>query len=155
MTAGGEVNPASVISKLTLLTLHFPNLQIIWSKGPAHTADIFKNLKKTQSGISSDPDLQKIAKIGKVGGNELDVFDDEDDEFNRFMPTEFLKKLPGIDSNNILEVAKKAKNMVSLCKLGEEDLKKSIGPRSARELKVFLDKKVEIFKNSDNREDEC
>lgn len=104
-TAGGEVNPANIISKISLLTLHFPNLQIIWSKGPQHTADIFKDLKRTQTGLQKDPDLQKIAKIGKVGdlNGENDAYEDnnEDDEFNRFMPTEFLKKLPGIDSNNI------------------------------------------------------
>ena len=47
LTTGGEVNPASVISKITLLTLHFPSLQIIWSKGPQHTAEIFKDLKKS------------------------------------------------------------------------------------------------------------
>lgn len=46
-TTGGEVNPSSIISKLSLLTLHFPNLQIVWSKGPQHTADIFKELKRT------------------------------------------------------------------------------------------------------------
>ena len=47
MTAGGEINPASVISKLSLLTLHFPNLQIFWSKGPSHTAEIFRELKRS------------------------------------------------------------------------------------------------------------
>jgi DNA excision repair protein ERCC-4 len=47
MTTGGEVNPTSIISKLSLLSLHFPNLAIIWSKSPSHTADIFKELKKT------------------------------------------------------------------------------------------------------------
>lgn len=43
---GGDLNPASIISKITLLTLHFPTLSIIWSKGPAHTAEIFKDIKK-------------------------------------------------------------------------------------------------------------
>lgn len=67
--------------------------------------------------MTKDPDLQKIAKIGKVGDAEVDTFDggDEDDEFNRFMPTEFLKKLPGIDSNNIMEITKRVRNMVDLC----------------------------------------
>lgn len=117
MTAGGEINPASVISKLSLLTLHFPNLQIFWSKGPAHTADIFRELKRSQTGVTKDPDLQKISKIGKVGDSELDSYEnnDEEDDFNRFMPTEFLKKLPGVDSNNIRELTKKVRNMVELC----------------------------------------
>jgi len=38
---GGEISPASIISKLTLLTIHMKKLRIIWSKSPAHTADIF------------------------------------------------------------------------------------------------------------------
>jgi ERCC4-type nuclease len=70
------------------------------------------------------------------------------------MPAEFLKKLPGIDSNNIFEVTKKVKNVVELCKMKEDDLKKIIGPRNARELKVFLDKKVEIGKGSNDRDDD-
>lgn len=39
-----------------------------------------------------------------MGDSEFDTYEgnaDEDDDFNRFMPTEFLKKLPGVDSNNI------------------------------------------------------
>ncbi len=40
--------------------------------------------------------------------------------------------------------------MVELCRLTEEDLKKLIGPRNARELKVFLDKKVEVNKDYNN-----
>ena len=39
----------------------------------------------------------------------------EDNEFNRFMPTEFLKKLPGVDSNNIQALTNKVKNMMELC----------------------------------------
>ncbi len=59
---GGDINPGSVISKLSLLTLHFPQLQVMWSKGPAHTADLFKELRRQSSaflgGISvKDPDL--------------------------------------------------------------------------------------------------
>lgn len=144
MTAGGDINPTSLISKLTLLTLHFPNLQIIWSKSPAHTADIFKELKKSSNGFAKDPDLQKIAKIGKVGDSELDNYDNEDDDFNRFIPTEFLKKLPGIDSNNIIEVTKKIKNMTELCEISEEKLRLIIGPKNAKELKTFLETKIEI-----------
>ncbi|MFN9909806.1 MAG: hypothetical protein ACK56F_27430, partial [bacterium] len=34
MASGGDISPASVISKLSLLTLHFKKLQILWSKSP-------------------------------------------------------------------------------------------------------------------------
>jgi ERCC4-type nuclease len=62
------------------------------------------------------------------------------------MPTEFLKKLPGVDSNNIAEITKKVRNMVELCEIKEDDLKKMIGARNAKELKSFLERKVEIGK---------
>ena len=62
------------------------------------------------------------------------------------MPTEFLKKLPGIDSNNIREITKKVRNMVELCQMEEDELKKIIGARNAKELKSFLERKVEIGK---------
>jgi ERCC4-type nuclease len=74
--------------------------------------------------------------------------DDEDDDFNRFLPFEFLKKLPGIDSNNINEITRNTKNMVDLCAMNEDDLKKLIGPRNAKELKNFIEKKVEIIKDN-------
>ena len=64
------------------------------------------------------------------------------------MPTEFLKKLPGIDSNNINEVMRKCKNIVELCEMSEEDLKKLIGVRGAREAIAFLERKVECVKGA-------
>lgn len=73
---GMEISPVSIISKISLLTLNFPKLQIIWSKGPSHTANIFKQLKNTQTGLQRDPDLQKIARIGKVGSLENDAMED-------------------------------------------------------------------------------
>ena len=62
------------------------------------------------------------------------------------MATEFLKKLPGIDSHNIHQVTRNVRSLTDLCKLSEEDLKKFMGPKNAKELKVFLDKKVEVVK---------
>jgi hypothetical protein len=57
---------------------------------------------------NNDPDLQKIARTGKLGVDDEDA-DDSDDEFNRFMPVEFLKRVPGLDSSKLTELAKKGK----------------------------------------------
>lgn len=43
-----------------------------------------------------------------MGDNELSDDDDEED-FNRFLPTEFLKKLPGIDQAKLPAIIKLAK----------------------------------------------
>jgi len=52
--------------------------------------------------------------VGDLSGEGEDD-NNEDDEFNRFMPTEFLKKLPGVDSNNIHALTNKVRNMLELC----------------------------------------
>jgi DNA excision repair protein ERCC-4 len=150
---GGDVNPGSIISKITLLTLHFPSLQIIWSKGPSHTAEIFKDIRKTAvlGGVSTkDPDLQKIAKIGTVGegGIAEDEAEEQDDDndYKKYLPSEFLKRLPGIDSHNINKVTKNVKTLVELSKMSEDDLSKIIPIKNAKELRKFIDKKVEVLK---------
>jgi len=52
----------SLISKLCLLTLHFPRLRIIWSRSLHATADIFRALKVNQD----DPDPVTAAAVGEL-----------------------------------------------------------------------------------------
>ena len=152
---GYDISPASLISKLTLLTVNFKKLRLIWSKSPAHTAQIFQALKRLYKG---DPDLNRIEKRGKVGdhqnqgeGNLSDgaAADDEDADFNRFMPQEFLKRLPGLDESKVKALAKKGKEkgirtIVDLCGAETEQLSEIIGQKSAREVKAFLERKIEF-----------
>ena len=156
-TAGAEISAQSVISKISLLTLHFPNLQIIWSKGPMHTAEICRDLKKNLPGANKDPDLLKIEKIGKVGSIDLDGDANEQNEegdFNRLMPREFLKRVPGVTSNNINVIMKSVKNIIELVRLHEDDLKGIVGPKSAKLIRNFFDTKVGggIYGDSDDEE---
>jgi len=55
------VQQHSLISKLCLLTLHFPRLRIIWSRSLHATADIFRALKVNQD----DPDPVTAAAVGE------------------------------------------------------------------------------------------
>ena len=155
VTAGAEISSQSIISKISLLTLHFPNLQIIWSKSPKHTAEICADLKKNLVGAQKDPDLQKIEKIGKVGtieietdaaqGSQLESLENPNqnsDNFNRLMPREFLKRIPGVTSNNINIIMKSVKNMIELVRLPEKDLKELVGSKNAKLIKNFLETKV-------------
>ena len=97
--------------------------------------------------------MQRIAKIGTVGEGTLEgtengnIAAEDDNDFKRFLPTEFLKRLPGIDSNNINKIIKNIRTMVDLSKLPEEELKIIIGAKNSRDLKVFLEKKVELVKD--------
>ena len=55
----GQAN--SLISKLTLLTLHFPRLRLIWSRSLHASADLFRALKSNQD----DPDPLVAASVGE------------------------------------------------------------------------------------------
>ena len=43
----GEINSNDTISRLTLLTMHFPRLRILWCQSPYATAELFEELKVT------------------------------------------------------------------------------------------------------------
>ena len=45
---GQDIAAGSVISKLVLLTLHFPTLRILWMRSPYMTALMFDELKQNQ-----------------------------------------------------------------------------------------------------------
>jgi ERCC4-type nuclease len=58
---GLDIESNNIISKLVLLTQHFPKLRLIWSKSPYETAQIFLSLKEnkpepTESDIPSSSD---------------------------------------------------------------------------------------------------
>lgn len=57
---GDDVSPTNIISKLSLLVLHFPRLRIIWSRSLHATAEIFMSLKTNQD----EPDEKKATRVG-------------------------------------------------------------------------------------------
>ena len=65
------------------------------------------------------------------------------------MPTEFLKKLPGVTLSNIGDVAKRVRNLIELCSMSEEELAKVIGPKCAKELISFIENKLDDVNNFD------
>ena len=117
-----------------MLTLTFPGLQILWSTGPAHSAALLKKLKSTFK--SQAPDLHRIARIGKVATSDEyeDECNEEDEDFKRYLPLEFIKRLKGITKENIQEVMKGCRNIIELISLREDELEKIIGESDAKKL---------------------
>ncbi|KAG4403845.1 hypothetical protein GLYMA_01G204533v4 [Glycine max] len=92
---GDDVTPNSIISKLSLLALHFPRLRIIWSRSLHATAEIFASLKANQD----EPDETKAIRVG-VPSEEGIVENDVRAENYNTSAVEFLRRLPGVTDSN-------------------------------------------------------
>ena len=94
---GGEVRKDSIISKISMLSMEFPTLRILWSRSPHETLKIFKKLKRNHQEVDVD-------KAIEIGSNE--ALDDllgakkEDENGVNDAAIKMLRKLPGVNANN-------------------------------------------------------
>ncbi|KNE65850.1 hypothetical protein AMAG_09818 [Allomyces macrogynus ATCC 38327] len=79
-TSGQESLPA----KLTLLTLHFPKLKLLWSTSPTASAELLDDLKRGRD----EPDAQIAAAVGLDGAPEGAQF--------HTTPHDLVRSLPGV-----------------------------------------------------------
>ena len=68
-----------------------------------------------------------------------EIKNEKNESYNRLMPREFLKRIPGINSYNIQKIINNVKNMIELVKMSEDQLSDLIGQKSAKMVKDFLD----------------
>ena len=87
-------------SKLVLLVSHFPRLSIIWSRSPAHTAEIFDTLKAGRP----DPSPEYIAADTAIDHNP---FADTSGKFALSSAMDFLLRVPGFSEKNVLKIMEK------------------------------------------------
>ncbi|KAK4486509.1 hypothetical protein RD792_009192, partial [Penstemon davidsonii] len=140
---GDDVTPNSIISKLSLLVLHFPRLRIVWSRSLHATAEIFATLKANQD----EPDEVKAIRVGvpsEEGIIENDVskfFVDRAENFNT-SAVEFLRRLPGVTDSNYRSIMDACKSLAELALLPLEKLAEMMGGlKAANSLRDFLDAK--------------
>mmetsp|Transcript_34725 Transcript_34725/g.87308 ORF Transcript_34725/g.87308 Transcript_34725/m.87308 type:complete len:411 (+) Transcript_34725:347-1579(+) len=122
------ITGGNIISKITLLTLHFPSLRILWSKTPHETAELFREIKKNQP----EPDPKRIAAIGT--GTETLLT-------REVSSVDVLRKLPGITDHNWMAVRNRVSSLYELSTLSQEELVLLLGPVSGKELFLFLQKR--------------
>ncbi|TKY70765.1 DNA repair endonuclease UVH1 [Spatholobus suberectus] len=134
---GDDVTPNSIISKLSLLSLHFPRLRIIWSRSLHATAEIFASLKANQD----EPDETKAIRVG-VPSEEGIVENDVRAENYNTSAVEFLRRLPGVTDSNYRAIMDGCKSLAELALLPVEKLAELMGGhKAARTLRDFLDAK--------------
>ena len=110
-------NASDLQSKITLLTLAFPRLKIIWSSSPYQTAEIFDELKKQQE----EPDPIAAVQVGLVAGE-----DPSDQSFNQ-TPQDMLRAVPGMSEKNLSRITLEVQNLLEVSNLGEDKLDVFVG----------------------------
>ncbi|XP_014771689.1 DNA repair endonuclease XPF [Octopus bimaculoides] len=118
-------------SRLALLTLHFPNLRILWCQNPFATAELFHELKVGRE--------QPSASAAIAVSETTDYID----KYNP-KPQDFLLKLPGVNLKNYRLIMNKVTNIYELSRLTEEELTEILGNASnAQQLLGFLRSKAD------------
>ncbi|PHT92856.1 DNA repair endonuclease UVH1 [Capsicum annuum] len=134
---GDDVTPNNIISKLSLLVLHFPRLRIIWSRSLHATAEIFASLKSNQD----EPDEVKAIRVG-VPSEEGIVENDVRAENYNTSAVEMLRRLPGVTDSNYRAIMDGCKSLAELAILPVERLAELMGgQKAAKMLREFLDAK--------------
>ncbi|XP_017973411.1 PREDICTED: DNA repair endonuclease UVH1 [Theobroma cacao] len=134
---GDDVTPNNIISKLSLLVLHFPRLRILWSRSLHATAEIFASLKANQD----EPDEAKAMRVG-VPSEEGFIENDVRAENYNTSAVEFLRRLPGVTDSNYRAIMDGCKSLAELALLPMEKLAELMGGRKAAQtLRDFLDAK--------------
>ncbi|KAL5551305.1 hypothetical protein UlMin_001481 [Ulmus minor] len=134
---GDDVTPNNIISKLSLLVLHFPRLRVIWSRSLHATAEIFASLKANQD----EPDEAKAMRVG-VPSEEGIIDNDVRAENYNTTAVEFLRRLPGVTDSNYRTIMDGCKSLAELALLPLERLSELMGgQKAARTLREFLDAK--------------
>lgn len=132
----GEISSNDVSSKLTLLTLHFPRLRILWCPSPHATAELFLELKKDRP----EPD----AAAAQAVTAESDVVGETADLYNPG-PYDFLMKMPGVNAKNFRALMRSADSLAELAGQNQEKLAETLGNAgNARRLYEFLHNAADV-----------
>ncbi|PKA58887.1 DNA repair endonuclease UVH1 [Apostasia shenzhenica] len=134
---GDDISATSIISKLSLLVLHFPRLRLVWSRSMHATAEIFASLKANQD----EPDEHKAVRVG-VPSEDGIVEDDVRAENYNTSAIELLRRLPGVTDSNYRPLMDGCQSLAELALLPVEKLAELMGgQKPAKMLREFLDAK--------------
>ncbi|XP_023196553.1 DNA repair endonuclease XPF [Xiphophorus maculatus] len=131
-----EISSADVSSKLTLLTLHFPRLRILWCPSPHATAELFQELKLGRA----EPDAaaaQAVTAESDAAGESADLYNPG--------PYDFLMKMPGVNAKNCRALVRSAGSLAELAERSRDELAAALGnANNARMLHEFLHNAADV-----------
>ncbi|CAM4621703.1 unnamed protein product [Caretta caretta] len=124
-----EISSNDITSKLTLLTLHFPRLRILWCPSPHVTAELFEELKQNRP--------QPDAAIAMAITADSEIVP-ESDKYNPG-PQDFLLKIPGVNAKNCRILMNHIKSISELVTLSQDKLSEILGNAvNAKQLYDFI-----------------
>jgi len=121
-----EIAPQNIISKLVLLTQHFPLLRILWCRSPHETAQLFLKLKAGQESASPPGSAESLLSLD-LPSMSID-------------PIKILRKLPGITDHNYKDVINNVSNLDKLSTMMRADLVQLLGETNGVKLYEFFKK---------------
>lgn len=124
-----EVEFKNTMSKLTLLTITFPQLRFLWCRTPQLTAEAFATLKLH----CLEPDADAAAALSSETQSEK-----PSNTLFAHAPQDFLAKLPGISPKNIRHVMNKVADLKTLSEMALSELEELIGKASGKQLYDFF-----------------
>lgn len=124
-----EISSTDITSKLTLLTLHFPRLRLLWCPSPYATAELFEELKQNR--------LQPDAATAMAITADSEILP-ESNKYNPG-PQDFLLKMPGINVKNCHVFMNHVKSIAELVTLSQDKLTELLGnAANAKQLYEFI-----------------
>lgn len=106
---------ADLMRKLILLTIHFPQIRLIWSPSPYFSAEVFEYLKHDKEQPTADKAIA-ISEKQLPTDHYMDKYD--------ISCKNLLLTLPGVNLSNVYAIMNKVKCFVDLVKLTRDELKK-------------------------------
>lgn len=136
---GVEIRTDSTCSKMALLTMHFPQLRILWSKSPHETLRIFRELKASHDEV----DVDKAVELGR--NESEDAFKQEmegdEDDINE-AARDMLLRMPGVNVHNARKIMKECDSLVELVNMSRDRLREVAGPVTGQKLFTFFRQKM-------------
>jgi DNA excision repair protein ERCC-4 len=141
---GVEIRTESVCSKMCLLTMHFPQLRILWSRSPHETLRIFKSLKTNHDEVNVDRAMEigRSEELDDAFVKETDKDDDEEEDEVNEAARDMLLRLPGVNVHNARNIMKECDRIAELAEMPRDQLRKIAGPVTGQKLFTFFRQKM-------------
>lgn len=153
----GDISSRSVLSRLVLLLLHFPQLRVLWSRDSHATTRLFLALKARQAQPTMEQAVvahsHALRAAQAQAGNELldlsagaGLTEEEREEAQLSLtPHDILRKLPGVNAVNIRGLLQHVSNLRELTEASLQQLTQWMGgAAAAKKLHSFLHDDIKI-----------